>query len=211
MEIMKTIKHALCLVLILTGCRSFGQGFQLGVKGGVNISNFMSSSNPNGNSYSSLVGWNAGAFVNFMVGHHFSISPELLYSTAGAKVQTTTSGNNSNTTVNDDLKLAYLSVPVMAKYRFTGGFYLETGPEVNFNVSSSHWENQSVKSFTQGAEFAWGAGLGFHSPIGLGIGARYNLGISPVNNVNQASFNDVNLRNSGFMIGLFWTLFNNRR
>ena len=28
-----------------------------------------------------------------------------------------------------------LSIPVMAKVRFTGGFYLETGPEVNFNVS----------------------------------------------------------------------------
>jgi hypothetical protein len=41
--------------------------------------------------------------------------------------------------INNQLDLAYLSIPVMAKYRFTGGFYLETGPEVNVNVSDSSW------------------------------------------------------------------------
>lgn len=54
----------------------------------------------------------------------------------------------------------------MAKYRFTGGFYLETGPEINFNVSNSNFENQTVKNFTNGVDFAWGAGLGYQIPIG---------------------------------------------
>jgi hypothetical protein len=204
------MKKILLAVLMLFCTFCFGQKFQLGLKGGVNISDFVGSSNSNSAQYSALAGWNAGAFVNFMLGHHFSISPEILYSTAGAKIQETTIGNNSNTTVSENFKLAYLSVPVMAKYRFTGGFFLETGPEVNFNISNSNWQNQSVKSLTNSSEFAWGAGLGYHSPIGLGIDLRYNVGITNVGNVNNASFNDVNFRNSGFMIDLFWTIFNNQ-
>ncbi len=149
--------------------------------------------------------------MNFWLGNHFGISPEVLYTTAGAQIKTTNSDNNQNVYVNDQLHLAYLSVPLMAKVRFTGGFYLETGPEINFNISNSNFENQTVKNFTNGADFAWGAGLGYQSPIGLGIGARYNVGLTKVNNVSQAEWSDVNWRNSGFQLDLFWTLFNNKK
>ena len=156
-------------------------------------------------------GWNAGAFVNFWLGNHFAIAPEVLYTTAGAQVKVTNSSENQNVYVNNQIHLAYVSIPVMAKYRFTGGFYLETGPEVNFNVSNSNFENQSVKNFTNGAEFAWGAGLGYQSPIGLGIGLRYNLGLTKVDETSNANWSDVNWRNSGFQLDLFRTIFNNRK
>jgi hypothetical protein len=49
-----------------------------------------------------------------MLGNHFSISPEVLYTTAGARIKTTTSEDNQNVYVNNQLDLAYLSVPLMA-------------------------------------------------------------------------------------------------
>ena len=205
---MKRILLGALLLMSVSGV--FAQKFQLGIKAGTNISNFITSSSQYNTSYSALVGWNAGAFINFMVGDHFAISPEILYSTAGARIKATSSDNGTTVTKND-LKLEYLSIPVFAKYRFTGGFYIETGPEANINISSSRFEDQSVKSITKSAEFAWGAGLGYHSPIGLGIGARYNIGISKVNDNSNVSFNNSDFRNSGFMIDLFWTLFNNHR
>jgi hypothetical protein len=208
---MKKTISIVAVALIMTGGHLFGQTFQFGIKGGGNLSTFTGGGNSTYNSFSTEAGWNAGAFVNFMLGDHFAIAPEVLYSTAGAKIQTTTSGNQGNVNINNHLNLAYLGIPVMAKYKFTGGFYLETGPEINFNVSSSRWQNQSVKDITNGAEFAWGLGLGYQSPIGLGIGLRYNQGISRVDNVNNATWNDVNLRNSGFMLDLFWTFFNNKK
>jgi len=202
----------MAIALLLAGGRLCAQSFQLGIKGGGNLSTFTgSSSNPAYGSYTMEAGWNAGVFTNFWLGNHFAIAPEVLYTTAGAKIKTTTSDNNQNVYVNNQLNLAYVSVPVMAKFRFTGGFYLETGPEINFNVSGSNWENQSVRSETNSAEFAWGAGLGYQSPIGLGIGARYNVGLTRVDNVSQAQWNDVNWYNSGFQLDLFWTLFNNKK
>jgi hypothetical protein len=208
---MKKTMLILTMILLIAGGQLFAQTFQLGIKGGGNLSTFTGNSGPVYNSFSMQAGWNAGIFTNFFLGNHFAISPELLYTTAGAQIKTTTSENNQNVYVNNQLHLAYLSVPVMAKYRFTGGFYLETGPEINFNVSNSSWQNQSVKNITNSAEFAWGAGLGYQSPIGLGIGARYNVGLSRVDNVSNASWNDVNLHNSGFQLDLFWTIFNNKK
>jgi hypothetical protein len=202
----------MAVALLVAGGHVFGQSFQLGIKGGGNLSSFTgSSSNPNYSEHSMLAGWNAGIFTNFWIGNHFAIAPEVLYTTAGAKIKTTTSDNNQNVYVNNQLNLAYLSIPVMAKVRFTGGFYLETGPEVNFNVSGGSYQNESVRNFTNSADFAWGAGLGYQSPIGLGIGLRYNLGLTRVDNVNDANWSDVNWRNSGFQLDLFWTIFNNSK
>ncbi len=76
----------------------------------------------------------------------------------------------------------------MAKYRFTGGFYLETGPGNQLQCERRQlMRMRAFKNFTNGAEFAWGTGLGYQSPIGLGIGARYNVGLTRVDNVNQAN------------------------
>jgi hypothetical protein len=208
---MKKTMLILTMSLLVAGGQLFAQTFQLGIKGGGNLSSFYGATNSVYNEYSMHAGWNAGVFTNFFLGNHFAIAPEVLYTTEGAKIKTTTSENNQNVYINNQLNLAYLSIPVMAKYRFPGGFYLETGPEVNINVSNSSWENQSVKNLTNGAEFAWGAGLGYQSPIGLGIGARYNVGLTRVDNVNNATWNDVNLRNSGFQLDLFWTIFNNKK
>jgi hypothetical protein len=199
----------LTAALLLTGGSIFAQSFQLGIKGGVNAETFSGGDGPNYTSHSFQAGWNAGAFMNFWIGNHFAIAPEVLYTTAGAQIKVTNSEANQVVYVNNQLHLNYVSVPVMAKVRFTGGFFLETGPEINFNVSGSNWENQSVKDITNGAEFAWGAGLGYQSPIGLGIDLRYNQGITRVDNVSNATWGDANLRNSGFQLGLFWTIFNN--
>lgn len=214
MSINYQMKKTLCIMavaLLIAGGHVFGQGFQLGIKGGGNLSTFLGSSNASYNSYSMEAGWNAGIFTNFWLGNHFAIAPELLYTTAGARIKTTTSTNNQNVYVNNQLHLAYFSIPVMAKVRFTGGFYLETGPEININVSNSSWMNESVKNLTNSSEFAWGLGAGYQSPIGLGIGLRYNVGLTRVDNVDQAQWNDVSLRNSEFQLDLFWTIFNNKK
>jgi hypothetical protein len=208
---MKKTMLILTTALLMAGGHLFAQSFQLGIKGGGNLSTFTGSTNSAFNSYSYNVGWNAGVFTNFWLGNHFAISPEVLYTREGAKIKTTTSENNQNVYVNNQLNLSYISVPVMAKVRFTGGFYLETGPEINFNVSQGKYQNETVKNFTNSSVFGWGAGLGYQSPIGLGIGARYNVGLTRVDNVNDANFQDVNWRNSGFQLDLFWTIFNNHK
>jgi hypothetical protein len=208
---MKKRIGVLLAVLVLAGTQLFAQSFQLGIKGGGNLSDFLSAQNQNQSSFSAIAGWNAGVFVNFWLGNHFAIAPELLYTTEGAGIKSTTAGNNGTVTLNDNLNLRYISLPLMAKLRFTGGFYIEAGPEVSLNVSSSAWENQSVKDVTNNAELGAAAGIGYQSPIGLGVSLRYTVGLTTVDNTSDATWGDVNMRNSSFSLDLFWTLFNNRR
>jgi len=208
---MKKTLTIVALALLAAGGQLQAQTFQWGIKAGGNLSTFMSSGNSSYSSFSMQAGWNAGVFTNFMLGDHFSISPEVLYTRVGAKVKTTTTQNDVSVSTDDNVRLSYVTIPLMLKYKFTGGFYLETGPEVGINVTSSRWQNQRLKDITNGAEFAWGLGLGYQSPSGFGIGARYNQGISRVDNLDNASWNNVSLHNSSFMLDLSWTFFNNHK
>ena len=200
-------------VLLMAGGQVYAQTFQWGVKAGGNLTNFLSSNTSTYNSYSATAGWNAGVFTNFWFdsGQHFAIAPEILYTTAGAEVSAGTSGGSASATSKSHLDLAYVMIPVFAKYKFNGGFYLETGPEINFNVSHGQYQSESVSSFTKGADFEWGLGLGYQSPVGFGIDLRYNQGITNVANTSNATWSDVTLRNSGFMLDVFWAFFNNKK
>ncbi|HVS97983.1 MAG TPA: porin family protein [Puia sp.] len=208
---MKRVLTMAAVALLVAGGHVQAQTFQWGIKAGGNLTNFLSSNTSTYNSYSATAGWNAGIFTNFWLGsgQHFAIAPEVLYTTAGAEVSAGTSGNGGSFSSKSHLGLAYVNIPVFAKYKFNGGFYLETGPEISFNVSSSQWQNESVKNLTNGSDFLWGLGLGYQSPIGLGIDLRYNQGLTRVDNVSNTSWDNVSLHNSGFMLDVFWAFFNN--
>ena len=175
------------------------QRFQLGIKGGVNASNF------SGGDFSTikketLVGFHAGAYMRFRLGG-FSLQPEVQFSTQGARLQ--------QTTTNQDYKVSYVNVPVMFQYIFRNGFYLEAGPQVGFKASEDI-ENTTISRFAKSTDFAIDGGLGYQSKIGLGIGARYIAGVSKVGDFNVNNFNP-NFRNGVFQASLFYTLFGNRR
>ena len=193
------MKKILLAALLFVSVSGFAQKFQLGIKAGANISNFTGGTYQDVK-HDALVGFYGGAFVGFYLGNHFSIQPEVLLSTQGAKFE------DVNTHEKQDFKLTYLNIPVVAKYEFNGGFYLETGPQAGINISGGNFENESVKNLTNDADFSWAFGLGYHAPFGLGIGGRYNLGLSKVGNAN---FNNPNFKNSVIQVGLFYTIFNN--
>lgn len=175
------------------------QRFQLGAKGGVNVSNF------NGGDFSTikkeaLVGFHAGGYIRFRLGG-FSLQPEVLFSTQGAKLQ--------QTTAKQDYKIRYVNVPVMFQYIFRNGFYLEAGPQVGFKTSENI-PNTTIGHFAKNTDLAIDGGLGFQSKAGIGIGARYIAGLSKVGDFNVNNFNP-NFHNGVFQASLFLTLFGNRR
>jgi hypothetical protein len=195
------MKKLLFLPLIVLSMGVFAQKFQLGIKGGVNISNFTNSNFD----HTSLIGFHAGGILAFLIGNNFAIQPEVLFSTQGARI-------NSGTTKND-YKISYLTVPVLAKYRFNGGFYLEAGPQVGFKLNENIPNNQSINTFAKNLDLSIDGGLGWHSNGGFGIGARYCIGISKVGNFDatvQPGY-DPNFRNGVAQIFVFYTLFNNHR
>lgn len=186
-------------VLLAISGTTYGQKFQVGLKAGMNASNFTG-----GNIDSkTLLGFHAGANFNFLLGNNFSISPEVLFSSQGAKYNDLGSEKN--------LKVSYIQLPVMAKYRFNGGLYLEAGPQVGFKVGEdADIPNQTIDNFAKNLDLGIGAGLGFHGRSGFGIGARYIAGLSKVGDFNGSEINP-DFKNSVIQLSLFYTFFNNRR
>jgi Outer membrane protein beta-barrel domain len=198
------MKKLIVCALLLGSGQLFAQGFQLGIKGGVNISNF-TGGNFNQVKESSLVGFHGGGFVSFLVGDNFAIQPEVLFSSQGAQLEN--AGNKEN------FRVSYVIVPVMAKFRFPGGFYLEAGPQVGFKVDETApgqvIGNTTIGNFAKDLDLAVDAGLGFHSKGGIGIGGRYVAGISKVGDFNGQNINP-DFKNGVIQVFVFFTLFNNK-
>jgi hypothetical protein len=168
------MKKLTFICFVLLSVHSFGQGFwkrfEYGVKAGVNYTNFTSASFPT----DPLIGFHGGATVAFKITDNFLVQEEFLFSTQGAKNKSTMFDNN-------DIKLYYMSVPFLLKYRGKSGLYIEAGPQVGLKAK------EDVKGLTTGEfakklDFAVAGGIGYQSKIGLGIGARYIYGLSKVGN-----------------------------
>jgi len=196
------MKHLLFAMLLLSsGAPLLAQNFQLGFKAGTNISNFTGGDFTNVDK-KALVGFHVGAFLGFKFGEVFSLDPEVQFSSEGAKIKN--AGNDEN------FKLYYINVPVMAKFRFPGGFYIEAGPQVGFKASEDV-PNSTINTFAKNLDLAVAGGIGYHSPIGLGIGARYIAGVSKVGDFDASEGINPDFKNSTIQVSLFYTLFNNKK
>lgn len=187
---MKKLLLSICLITIST-C-TFAQTFSIGPKAGINISNYTSGdidSDP-------LVGYHIGGLLNFGFGKNFSIQPEVLFSTQGAKLQRPAGQQN--------FKISYLTIPVMFKLKTNGGFFVEAGPQVGFRTSQD-LPDQTINHFAKNLDLAVGAGIGYQTKIGLGIGARYIAGLSKVGNFSGQNINP-DFKNSVIQASIFWAI-----
>ena len=185
-------KLAILCFMLLVSTMSFSQSFSFGPKAGLNISNYTG-----GNiDAEALVGHHIGGVANYGFGKVFSIQPEVLFSTQGAKV------NNGGK--KDDFKVSYVTVPVMLKFKTNGGFYFEFGPQVGFRTKSDLGD-QTINNFAKNLDLSAGAGIGFQSKIGLGIGARYIAGLSKVGDFSGNNI-DPDFKNSVIQASIFWAI-----
>ncbi|WP_221393792.1 porin family protein [Dyadobacter sp. NIV53] len=185
-------KLTILSLMLLASTISFSQSFSFGPKAGINISNYTG-----GNIDSkALVGYHIGGMLNYGFGNVFSIQPEVLFSTQGAKVN---NGGEKN-----DFKISYVTVPVMLKLKASGGFYFEAGPQIGFRTSSDI-PDQTINNFAKGLDLSLGAGIGFQSKMGLGIGARYIAGLSKVGNFSGSNI-DPDFKNSVIQASVFWAI-----
>ncbi|QRR02426.1 porin family protein [Dyadobacter sandarakinus] len=185
-------KLILASFFVLASVSAFSQKFSIGPKAGINLSNYTG-----GNIDSdALFGYHIGGMLNYGFGNVFSIQPEVLFSTQGAKVQ---SGSARR-----DFKISYLTVPVMFKFKTSGGFFVEVGPQAGFRTSSNV-PDQTINNFAKNLDLAAAGGIGYHSPIGLGAGIRYIAGLSKVGDFSGQNINP-DFKNSVIQASIFWAI-----
>lgn len=193
------MRKLILTALLFWAVTTQAQNFQVGLKGGVNISNF-TGGNFNTIKNKTLVGFHAGGLMRFKFGG-LALQPEVLFSSQGAKLDSV--GNEK------DYKISYINIPIMLQYETPGGFYVEAGPQVGFKVNENV-PNTTVENFAKSSDVAIALGLGYHSNMGLGIGARYNIGVSKVGNFDAGNINP-DFKNGVAQISVFYTLFNNKK
>jgi len=176
--------HAgLFIVAFLIAISSFGQGANLGIKGGLNFYNVYD----NYGGFQTKTGFHAGLLWHMHVSQNLAFQPEVMYSLQGADLPG-----------NERLNLGYLNVPFLFQLMFNNGFRLEAGPQVGFLIharSELDGISEDVTSSFDPFDAALALGCGFIGSSGLGFDVRYNHGISRING---------DFRNQGFQVGLFY-------
>ena len=172
------MKKILVIVTFLLSNFAFAQKFKLGAKFGVNISSF-TGTDLGSVTKKAMVGFHGGGYLNIAIGK-FALQPEVLVSAQGAKLDSATGSGN--------LKLTYLTVPIMLRYRSGIGLVIEAGPQFGFKLGENVG-NSTINDFGKNLDLAVAAGLGFQVKSGFGIGARYVIGLSKVGEFSTSSIN----------------------
>lgn len=199
---MKIIKNLFVGCILLVSCNSFsqsviksiGEHLFFGIKAGANYSNFTNADFDT----EGLTGFHAGLLAGYKFNDHFAIQEEFLYSTQGAKIK-------GGLMDGQDIKLSYVTVPILLKYKTDFGLYLEAGPQVGILVDED-FTSLGINSDTEFAEKIDGgaaAGIGYQFQNGLGIGARYYMSFTDVTKIKTAGVNS-DFQNNTAQVSLFY-------
>lgn len=194
----KVILLAMAVIIAQT---AFSQGIlnrlHLGLKAGANYSNFTNA----GFDTEGLTGYHGGLIVNFSLTDKWSLQQEFLYSTQGAKV------NNGFSFADQDLKLSYLSVPLLVKYHSNIGIYGEIGGQANMLIEDA--KNSGFSDFAEKIDGGAVVGFGYQfkqGPVkGLGVGGRYYHGFTDVGKFNSSTATiNKDFKNSVAQLSIFY-------
>lgn len=178
----------LTIIMVLNLATISAQEFNIGAKAGLNLATLGGDFN-NGKTRTSF---HLGGMVEIPVLDAFSVQPELLYSSQGAK---------STEFDEDVVKFDYLNIPIMAKYYVTEEISIEAGPQVGILLSAKtdiDGETDDIKDITKSTDFGFNLGLGYKMESGINFAARYYFGF----NINDIPNDTDKITNGVFQISV---------
>lgn len=181
---------------------------RIGIKAGLNLSNFYSDEVNDNNLKAGL---NAGVYAKLPVARGFSIQPELLYSNKGSKrsYDNAILGEGEYRT-----NLHYIEMPVLGVINLAKNFNIHAGPYVSYLAGANITDLESDGSVEELAElnpenlnrFDYGVAAGFGIDLGpTTIGARYTVGMREVGKSGSLAgeaFRDTKNSNISVFIGI---------
>jgi len=171
----------LALVLTLATSAAFSQGVKLGIKFGANMNKVTGQSFKDGYD----LGYHVGAFSEIGFTKKFGIQPELIFNQVNTK---RASGFNEIYAQNNlnpsDIKLSYLSIPILLKYDLSPFLSLNLGPQFSILINDNeNLFNNGRDAFKKGDLSAVaGATINLSS---FRIYGRYNIGLNNINDIDN--------------------------
>jgi hypothetical protein len=144
------------------------EGIVIGVKGGLNMSNFMGDIEDQGMRTSVHL----GLLAEIIVSDNFSVQPELLYSGQGSSDYSQPGFSRT--------KLDYITLPVLGKFGLTENLSFEAGPQLGLLVSAKNKTDDANAKIDglKTLDFGLNAGLEYELSNGVIFQGRYNLGLT---------------------------------
>lgn len=187
------IKLPLFLAVLFLAQVSFAQ-FSIGVKAGLNLTKI------DGKSFRDefKTGYHLGGFMNLPIGGGLGIQPEVLFN----QYQTRTTDNLSSAVQpaldgNSDIKLNYLSIPLLLTYRLGGLISLQAGPQFGVLIDKSKNTVQNGQDAFKKGDFSMLGGVQLNL-LKLKLTGRYFVGL---NNINDLP-NQENWKNQGWQLSV---------
>jgi hypothetical protein len=191
---MKTKLLVLIASLFIT-IASFGQ-FNFGAKAGANITKVEGKSFKDEFRY----GYHLGGFVEIGLGGKISLQPEVLFNQYQTRVDSSFKNvysNALNFSDNKDIKLNYLSIPIVLNYKLGNVISLHAGPQ--FGILLDQDENlleNGKKAFDNGdLSMVGGVQLKITK---IRVVGRYIVGLNNINDIDDQN----KWKNQGFQVSL---------
>ncbi|MEP7109874.1 MAG: porin family protein [Ferruginibacter sp.] len=191
---MKTKLLALFLSVICFSA-AYSQSFHLGIKGGANVNKLSGKSFNDEFSF----GYHLGGFAEIGLGKKFSIQPEVLFNQfkQDTSSQFKAIYNGLLSSSRSNIKLNYLSIPLLLNFKASNILSLQVGPQYGILMDQNQNLLQNGKDAFKKGDFSMlgGVQLKFSS---LRIYGRYALGLSNLNDID----NKDKWKSQSFQVGI---------
>ena len=196
MNIRKTSFLLLCMAV---SAIPMAQGFHVGAKAGVNIFKV------DGKSFDQefKFGYNLGAFSEIYFNKKWGIQPEVLWNQTNTR--TSSSFNEiypTSTSDVKDVKLNYLSMPILLTYRPVKFLSLQAGPQFGILIDQNKNLLQNGSDAFKKGDFALIGGAQLNL-AGVKLGGRYQIGLANINDIDKQD----KWKNQGFQLYAGFRLF----
>jgi hypothetical protein len=174
--------------------------FSLGVKGGVNITKVDDKAFKDEFAY----GYHLGGFVELGLGKRLKLQPEVLWNQYNTRKDTSfrNVGNNLLDFNNyDDVKLNYLSIPILLSYKLGNVLSLQAGPQFGILLNQDNTLLENGKEAFSSGDFSMLGGVQLNLSK-IRVSGRYFVGLNNINEIeDQAKW-----KNQGFQISAGFAL-----
>ena len=157
------------------------QGFSLGIKAGANVNKLTGKSFNEQFTY----GYHVGAFSQIKLGNRLELQPEVVFNQVNLDTASQFSELykiNSSTVSN--IKLSYLSIPLILNYKLSKGFSIQAGPQYGILLDQHKDLLQNGKSAFKEGDFSVLAGMQIKF-ASFRIYGRYVVGLNNINDIDN--------------------------
>ena len=185
------------LIAIVLIVQSANAQFTIGGKVGANLNKI------DGKSFKEEfnTSYHAGAFAIIGLGEKFSLQPEVLWNQTVSKTDTSIKQIPSDAFSafkNGEVKLDYLSIPVLLNYKFIGSFLtLQAGPQFGILLNKDENLLKNGEQAFKSGDFSMVGGAQIKISKFVGS-ARYFIGLNNISDID----NQEKWKNQGFQLSV---------